>query len=144
MKSNSKQKRGDAERAARWYAHTVQKCVLTIKAIRSKWQSQDMFGADIVGKRADGTYFYAQVTAGKHQAVTARRRKLEKIPWHKEVDTVELLQLIQTEDPANARRKLWFFRIHWYDTNDHSWHTKDEAFPIPKEWFKAWKGETIR
>ena len=135
---NAKQKRGDAERAARWYAHIVQKCVLTRKAIRTQWQSQDMFGADIVGKRADGTYFYAQATAGGHSAVTSRRRKLEEVPWHP-VDTVELLQLVQTIDPANARKKLWFFRIHQYDTKNRFWHTKNEAFPIPKEWFRAWK-----
>ena len=143
-KQNAKKKRGDAERAAEWYARAIHKCVITRKAIRTQWQSVDFFASDIIGKKADGSHVYIQATAGQNSAVTARRRKLEKIPWH-ESDTVELVQLIQTEDPANARRKLWFFRVHYYhkliepDPIRRKWKTKDEAVPIPKKWFKKYK-----
>ena len=134
-KSNARSKRGDAERAAEWYAREVYNCIVTRRAIRTQWQAVDFFGCDVVGKKPDGTHIYIQATAGQDSAVTARRRKLEKIPWH-ETDTIEILQLVQTENPANARRKLWFFRVHNYDGE---WHTKDEAISIPKVWFKKWK-----
>jgi len=140
IKLNAAAKRGDAERATVHYAIHVHKCVVTRRAVRTQWQSVDFFAADVVGKKEDGSHIYIQTTAGQHSAVTARRRKLEKIPWHS-TDTVELLQLIQTIDPANARRKLWFFRVHWFETFSKIWMTKDEAVPVPKEWFKAWKEE---
>jgi len=135
MKKNARTKRNEAEKAAVWYALEIHKCVLTRRAVRTMWQSVDFFGADVVGKKKDGSHVYIQATAGQHSAVTSRRRKLENIPWHK-TDTIELLQLVQTEDPVNARRKLWFFRIHCFDGD---WTTKNEAVPIPKYWFKAWK-----
>lgn len=139
-KLNAKAKRGDAERAAEHYAVHIHNCVVTQRAVRTKWQSVDFFGADVSGKRIDGSHVYIQATAGQYSAVTARRRKLEKIPWH-DTDTVELVQLIQTIDPANARRKLWFFRVHYYRSflADREWETMDEAVPIPREWFKAYK-----
>ena len=135
-KKNPKSKRGDAERATVWYARKILKCVYTRRAVRTQWQTVDFFGSDIVGKRSDGSHVYIQTTAGQDSAVTARRRKLEKIPWH-ESDTVQLVQLRQTEDPANARRKLWFFRVHIYE--DGVWSTSEDAVVIPREWFKAWK-----
>lgn len=136
MTKNAKAMRSAAERAAVWYAHIVHGCIITRRAVRTQFQSVDMFAADIVGKHQDGSHVYLQVTAGQSSAVTARRRKLEKIPWH-ESDTVELLQLVQTENPANARRKLWFFRVHVY--NEAGWSTKEEALAIPKEWFKSYE-----
>lgn len=154
-KLNAKSKRGDAERAAEHYCHDQMKCVITRRAVRTKWQKQDFFGCDVIGKRADGVHVYVQVTAGQHSAVTARRRKLEDIPWHK-TDIVHLLQLVQTEDPANARRKLWFFRLHMYVPDScfcedryplqdfllgkkRVWKTEENAIPVPREWFKAYK-----
>ena len=136
MTPNAKNKRGDAERAAEWYARKIHGCLVTRRAVRTQWQSVDFFGSDVVGKKADGRHVYIQVTAGQHSAVTTRRRKLEEIPWHY-TDTIELLQLIQTIDPSNARRKHWFFRVHYYD--GVLWDTKDDAVQIPREWFKAWK-----
>lgn len=141
-KLNAKTKRGDAERAAVHYCHEEMKCVITRRAIRTKFQSVDFFAADVVGKRADGSHVYVQVTAGGASAVTARRRKLEVIPWHA-TDKVQLLQLIQTEDPANGKRKLWFFRVHIYAGDVLSgvrlrhWTTMVQAVPVPREWFKA-------
>ena len=140
-KTNAKNKRGDAERATEWYAHKELGCIITRRAIRTKFHKVDFFAADVVGKMADGSHVYIQTTAGQHSAVTSRRRKLEKIPWHSS-DLVLLLQLIQTEDPANARKKLWFFRVHRLQRylDDFLWLTDEKAIEIPREWFRAYKG----
>lgn len=142
-KKNAKNKRGDAERAAEWLACKVYGCVSTVRAVRTQWQRQDLFGADIMGKRKDGSCVFIQATAGQHSAVTARRRKLEPIPWQ-DNDTVLIAQLVQTEDPANARRKLWFFRIHLYEQDlvTRMWTTDDRAIPVPKLWFKSYKNNS--
>ena len=79
-KMNAKNKRGDCERAAVHFAYEILGCVITRRAVQTKWQKVDFFAADVVGKRPDGTHVYIQATAGQYSAVTARRRKLEKIP----------------------------------------------------------------
>jgi hypothetical protein len=144
-KVNAKSKRSQAERAAEHYAHDIG-CVLTRRAIQTKYHKVDFFGADIMGFKANGEKIFIQATAGQYSAVTARRRKLEAIPWHN-TDTVLICQLIQSQDPANARKKLWFFRIHKYQfyhhvhnvgSNVRVWETSDKAVEIPREWFKAW------
>ena len=143
---NAKSRRMDAERAAVHAAYKLFGCVVTRRAVRTQWQKVDFFASDVVGKKEDGSHVYIQATAGQNAAVTARRRKLEKYPWHI-TDLVLLFQLVQTEDPASARRKLWFFRIHEYvldydeRTLERSWETYEKAEPIPKEWFKAYKEE---
>lgn len=133
---NAISRRGDAERAAEWYLAKIHHCIHTVRAVRTKWQREDLFGSDVVGKNKKHTY-YVQVTAGQDSAVTARRRKLEAIPWLPS-DVVELLQLRQTEDPANARRKLWFFRVHRYDFRTSQWSTLEQAVPVPRLWFKKY------
>jgi hypothetical protein len=151
MKANSKAKRADCEKAAVHYCRENHKCVYTRRAIRTQFQSVDFFAADVVGKRKDGSHVYVQATAGQASAVSARRKKLEAIPWHYS-DTVELVQLVQTENPANARQTLWFFRVHEYSKQEiviegkaasfscgRIWKVKEEAVSIPKEWFKAYK-----
>jgi hypothetical protein len=100
-----------------------------------------MFGADCMGKKPTGHYVFVQVTAGQNSQVTKRRRKLEEIPWL-DSDDVQILQLISTEDPANARKKLWFFRVHHYYHNSIGWQTARKAVPVPSEWFKAYKNAT--
>lgn len=140
MKKNPKSKRPEAEKGTEWYLHEVENCVITVRAIRTKWQRQDLFAADVIGKRKNGTMAYAQATAGRDEAVRQRRRKLDVIPWHKS-DTVLLLQLTQTPDPANNRRKLWFFRVHRLDVINLIWSVDEQAFPVPKEWFKAYKNK---
>ena len=139
-KANAASKRPEAERAAEWYAIKELECVVTRRALRTKFAKVDFFASDVLAKRVDGSHVYIQVTAGQASAVTARRRKLEKIPWH-ESDTVQLLQLVQTEDPANSRKKLWFFRVHKYEQERGEWWTEMEAVPVPRHWFKAWKGD---
>ena len=137
LKKNSKSKRPEAERAAEHYAREVCHCVLTRRPVRTQWQSIDFFAADIVGKKKNGSHVYIQVTAGQASSVSARRKKLEKIPWH-ESDKVQLAQLVQTPNPANARKIDYFFRIHEYSGNPREWHIYEKAQPIPKEWFKAY------
>lgn len=143
MKKNSVAKRGDCERAATHHAIHTHGCLLVRKAIRTQFQSVDFFASDVVGKRSDGSHVYIQATAGQSSAVSTRRKKLEKIPWHPS-DTVELVQLVQTENPANARLTSWFFRVHSYGLTlqgNRIWHTKETAIPVPKEWFIAYKTE---
>ncbi len=146
MKKNPKSKRADAEKAAVHYAYEIENCIMHHKAVRTQWQSVDFFGADVMGKRKDGSCVYLQATAGQYSAVSARRKKLEKVPWLS-TDTVRVLQLINTIDPANARKKLWFFRVHElcctspYDGahDPRVWEINEKAVSIPKEWFKARK-----
>jgi hypothetical protein len=152
MKKNSVVKRGECERASEWYAREIHNCCLVRRAIRTQFQSVDFFAADVVGKKKDGSHVYIQATAGQASAVSARRKKLEKIPWHFS-DTVELAQLVQTQNPANARQTLWFFRVHEYHLIStptptcedfiitREWRTLPDAIPVPKEWFKAYKEE---
>ncbi len=146
MKANAKSKRAEAERAAVWFAVEAMGCVHPRRAVKTQYQSVDFWGCDVMGKRPDGSKVFIQVTAGQDSAVTARRRKLEQNePWHQS-DTVLLLQLVQTQDPANARRTNWFFRIHAYDRlrlcySTREGRTEPKAFPVPKHWFKAWKEE---
>jgi len=140
-KLNSKVKRNEAERAAQWYAHIIHRCVISRKAIRTQFQSVDFFASDIVGKKNTGEHVYIQATAGQASAVSTRRKKLEAIPWHPS-DTVELVQLVQTPDPANARKTLWFFRVHEYihgSWEGRQWWTRHNAVPVPAEWFKSFK-----
>lgn len=150
LKQNAKKKRGEAERAGEHYCLEKKDCIITRRAIRTQFQSVDFFASDIVGKRSDGSHVYVQVTAGQSTAVSARRKKLEQYPWH-QTDTVELLQLVQTPDPANARRTKYFFRVHEYrllpgkgsggfGTDNKSarrWTTADIAIDVPDAWFKA-------
>lgn len=136
-KKQPKSKRPEAERASEWYLNLVEKCVVTVRAVRTQWQRQDLFASDIVGKTKTGCHVYAQVTAGQEEAVRQRRRKLEVIPWHP-TDKVLLLQLVHTPNPKNARSKLWFFRVHEMNTQTAEW-TVVCAHKIPKGWFKAWK-----
>jgi len=145
-KKNAKSKRPDAERAAVHYVMDFLGCIESCRAVRTQWQRQDLFGADVMGKFSDGSKVFVQATAGQNSAVTARRRKLETV-WHI-TDLVQIAQLVQTEDPASGRRKLWFFRIHDYtvvtvDPCERAWITIDKAVPVPREWFKSWKGEQL-
>lgn len=135
----AKSKRPQAERAAEWVLRKHWGCVVTRRAVQTKWQKVDFFGADVVGKRKNGTYVYAQVTVGKVEAVRVRRRKIEQIPWSKS-DSVFLLQLVERADPVNARRKQWFFRIHFL-RHKGVWMAVESVIPVENKWFKAWKEE---
>jgi len=151
LKKNAKTKRSEAEKAGEHYCREKLGCILTRRPVRTQWQSIDFFAADIVGKRNDGSHVYVQVTAGQSSAVSERRKKLERIPWHT-TDTVQLVQLVQTPDPANARRTKYYFRVHEYllggeskkdSGNGRGWITHEVAIDVPKEWFKAAPKDTF-
>lgn len=148
LKKNPKGKRREAEVACEHYCLKKMDCIITRRAIKTQWQSVDFFGSDVVGKRADGSHVYVQVTAGQSKAVNERKKKLEAFPWHK-TDTVQLLQLVQTPDPANARRTKYFFRVYDYANIERStmpqiesilerqWRTREVAIDVPGEWFRS-------
>ena len=140
MNKNPKSKYREAEVAAEHYAYEVLGCVRTVRAVRTKYQRQDMFASDVLGRRADGTLCAIQVTAGLDPAVSARKRKLEKEIWH-EADTVLLLQLYWEQNPTKKRGKLWYFKIWeyvFYDYTFRGWvHISDHA--VPQSWFKLYQ-----
>ncbi len=147
MKKNPVGKRADAERASEHYCHEIMDCVATRRSIRTQWQKVDFFSCDIVGKRTNGSHVYIQVTAGQTPKVLERKKKIEKEVWHAS-DTVQILQLVQTDNPGKGSRKLWFFRVYeykliWLDSegNCRRWYTLNTAISIPKEWFKKWRKE---
>ncbi len=146
MKKNPKSKRTDAERACEHYCYEIMDCVTTRRAIKTQWQKVDFLSCDVVGKRADGYHVYIQLTAGQTPKVLERKKKLEKEVWHT-YDTVQILQLVQTDNPGGkGSRKLWFFRVHQYyqfaEGNGESyWKTYVDAISVPKEWFKKWRKE---
>lgn len=114
-------------------------CVITRRARRTKFAAVDFFASDVMGKRADGSMVFVQATAGQDSAVTARRRKLEAIPWAPH-DRVFVLQLRGSQDPANRRRLVYHFRVMEYTRKQgwiRGWHTWRKAHEVQREWFKA-------
>jgi hypothetical protein len=147
MKKNPVGKRREAEVASEHYCREVMDCIATRRMIKNKWHKVDFFSCDVVGKRADGSHVYIQVTAGQTPKVLERKKKLENEVWHTS-DTVQILQLVQTDNPGKGSRKLWFFRVYEYQlsgdvyeaTNEFRyWKTYVDGIPVPKEWFKKWR-----
>lgn len=138
----AKTKRSDAERAGEHYLYRICGCDPSQirRAVRTKWQSVDLWACDVMGRTDLGLCFYAQVTAGQTEAVRTRRRKLEKISWN-EYDTVFVLQMVSQPNPANARKTDFYFRIHHYRHLAKKWSVMDEAILIPREWFKKLRVE---
>ena len=148
-KAIAKKHRADAERAAEHYLRKYCGCTYTDRAVRAQWQRQDMHGCDAVGWRGPHRY-YVQVTCGRTEAVRTRRRKLEVFEYN-DYEEVLLLQLVERQNPSNARRKEFFFRVHKYmHRHDHCststiikplWGVEEGAVPVPRAWFRAWKAE---
>ena len=144
----AKSNRPLAEKAAEHYLHEVCGCDPNQirKAVRTMWQAVDFWAADVMGRQArdeiNGLVFYAQVTAGQNEAVRTRRRKLEKISWNI-FESVMVLQLVEQPDPAFARRKNFYFRVHRLDHGNMTWTVDDKAYPVPKEWFKKLRIEEV-
>ena len=133
----AKSRRPEAERAAENYLFHVCGCdpAQIVRAVRTKWQREDLWACDVIGRDIDGRCYYAQATAGQTEAVRTRRRKIERISWNL-YDTVMVLQLVESPDPANHRRKQWWFRVHRYDHKMEIWSVDPDAAPVPTEWFK--------
>lgn len=138
----AKSKRPEAERAGEWFLREKMGCVVTRRALRTKFAKVDFYAADIIGKREDGSCVYAQVTAGGSEALRVRRRKLEKVPWHWSEDVL-LLQMQEKE--FSGRGKKWEFRVHVLLRGDEpnnplrtQWEVQSVE-EIDKKWFKAFK-----
>lgn len=124
----------NAERAAEHFAVKVLGCVKTVRAIQTQFQRQDMFGSDVIGKLADGTCRYIQVTTGGKSAVQQRKQKMLSYPWQAS-DRVFVLQMLKFIEKNKAsyrfevnelkQRSLW-----------EKWITRAE---VDKSWFKALK-----
>ena len=143
MNKNPKSKWQDAERAAVHFAVHCMDCIITRRAVRAKFQSVDFFACDVVGKQKDGSHVYIQVTTGQAPAVTARKRKIEKIPWHHS-DIVLILQLFWLSNPKNKRKKDWYFKVFEYSPLDErscqrNWDEWVGGLNVDKNWFKAYE-----
>lgn len=146
----AKSKRPQAERAAEHMLRKAYGCVITRRAVRTQWARVDFWGADVVGKTATGAHVYCQATAGSYSALSARRKKLEAIPWHRS-DTVLLVQLIERESPQGHGRKEWFFRMWEYallpgaipSSAVRTWQERG-PLPVRREWFRAWREADAR
>ena len=140
-KKIAKSRRPQAERAAEWVLREVFGCVATRRALRTTYAKVDFFACDVIGVQPDGRRIWVQVTAGQLSAVTARRKKIEKYPWH-DSDKVYVWQLVERPDPASPARKEWFFRPWEYSIHPcppRHWWKIDKAIPVKREWFKAYK-----
>lgn len=132
----SKTNRRKAEVASEHYLYHICKCDphQIRRAVHTQWQKIDFWFSDVMGRTPKGRCFYAQVTAGQAEAVRQRRRKLEKISWNA-FDNVMVLQMVEQPNPANHRKKDFYFRIHRLDHINLVWSVDEIAFPIPREWF---------
>lgn len=138
--ASTKRDRVRAEIAAEHFARSLG-AVATVRAVRTQWQRQDLFGADVLGLTADGPtgegmLIAIQATAGQDSAVTARRRKLEVFPWPARA-LVLVAQLRSYPDPASRQRLSYAFRVHEWD--GRTWSVWGDAEPVPRSWFKATK-----
>lgn len=108
----------------------------TRRTVKSKWHKIDFFGADVIGVSSTGKW-WIQATIGEFSSVTKRRRKLENQVWL-DTDHVFIFQMVERQNPAKARRKDYFFRVHEL-MKFTTWKTWEDPIEILKEWFKVEK-----
>ena len=134
----AKARRSDAERAAEWTLRVNCACLVTRRALRTKFAKVDFYSSDVIGKRRDGSCVYAQATAGGSECARTRRRKLEAVPWHPS-ERVLLLQLVERPPLPGERGKAWAFMVHEYYADDlalpydRTWHNSCAVWPVPRE-----------
>ena len=87
---------------------------VTRRAVRTQWQKVDFFGADVMGKRKEGTVYIQTTTSQRPEQVRVRRRKLEVVPWNP-LDRVLLFEVEERPNVVNRRKKDLFFRVHQYE-----------------------------
>lgn len=142
-RSNTKVLRRQAEVAAEHFLHERMECLHVRRAIRTKWQKVDFFGADLVGVLVTGAKVYCQVTTGGASAMSSRRAKLQEYSWH-DSETVLLLNLVATASPGKGRRIKYWFRVEelsrenggMWGEDVRLWEDWEEAYEVPREWFK--------
>lgn len=149
----------DILNAERAIEHWMRKngCVYTRRAIKAKWQKQDIFGGDCVGKDAAGRLWVVQATTGDEKRVWLRKKTLEKIPWAL-TDFVAVAQLRPQLDPVHRRKTQYFFRIIEYrvnyretaktqmETGDivREWVVWTDPIEVPPDWCRAYKPKKNR
>lgn len=133
----NKLKARQAEVAAEHWMMENMECVAIRRAVRTKWQAVDFFGADLVGVLATGAKVYVQVTTGSHSAMSSRRAKLGAFPWHPS-ESVILVRLVSTKSPVKGKAVQWWFRVEEYQSRaaGRTWLDWPECVPVPREWFK--------
>lgn len=130
----SRNRQRQIECAAEHFLRVNLACVNTVRAMKTRFQRQDLWGCDCIGRvRGCGKIVGIQVTCGDHRNVGHRRRKLEQVEWS-ENDRV-LLGEFRTERKGRGSRH--WFRMHEYKSGE--WHVWNYGVDVPKEWFRAWK-----
>ena len=126
-----------AERASVSFCHSLEYFV-TRRAVRARFQSVDMFYADVMAKNEQGQMIWIQTTAGGNQACFSRRKKLETIPWQ-ETDQVFVTQL---RKERKGNKFVYYFRVYEFAESDEDgegriWWTWNELVEVPRSWFKT-------
>ena len=111
-------------------------CVLTRRAIRTKFAAIDFFACDVMGRRADGSMIWLQVTTAKGTGTVAvKRRKLEAIPWN----AFERVLLGVFHTDRTTRPHLLTVRVHElrHQEPERDWSILLEDQPFPRAWLKT-------
>ena len=127
---------------AEWAAEHLARemgCVVTVRAMRTKFTRQDLFAADVIGKRKDGSLVAIQATCGDSANVAHRRRKMEAVPWSL-TDTVLIAEMRKKHELGNRAHPLRrYFRLHQWRHGHGDWKVLSDVVEIPKVWQRAWK-----
>lgn len=134
MHKTSRNRQREVECAAEHFLRVHLACVNTVRAMKTRFQRQDLFACDVIGKVMVCGYLVGmQVTCGNSANVAQRRRKLEAVVWAPR-DRV-LLGEFRTEKFGRGNRH--WFRMH--ELHEGKWKVWQTEVDVPKEWFRAWK-----
>lgn len=127
----SRNRQRQVECAAEHFLRVHLACVNTVRAMKTRFQRQDLLACDVLGKQlGTGRLIGIQVTCGDSANVAQRRRKMEAVAWS-DNDSV-LLGEFRTE---RGKRSRHWFRMHEY--KDGEWSVWGHEVAVPKEWFRA-------
>ena len=129
----SRNRQREVECAAEHFLRVHLRCVNTVRAVKTRFQRQDLFACDVIGKTESGSFVGMQVTCGTSANVAQRRRKLEQVSWSRD-DRVLLGEF--REEKAGSR-KTYSFRVHSLLLGE--WIVWTERVSVPREWFRALK-----
>jgi hypothetical protein len=141
-RKSSKDLRRKAELAAVNWCYEENGCVSHVRAVRTQWQRQDLFGADIIARDANGRDTFIQVTTGGHSAISSRKNKIKKHPWAPDA-RVAIFQLFVLPDPNNLRRNKYYFKQYWFFPESGEWSTDELVIEIKNEWLKTINREEV-
>jgi len=126
----TKQDQANAEKAAQWllasWGYTQQR-----KAVRTKYQKVDFFGADIMAMDDYRGYkIFCQVTTGGYEAIRQRKRKLEQYIFSEHDDVF----IFVMKKEKKGRSFEYWFEINYFDMSGDDWYERPPE-PIKREWF---------